>query len=89
MRTADTIYALASGRGKAGVAVVRMSGPHAREAVAHLTKCVALAPRVASLVTLAQRVHSVRNSPGAVEPLPTGGTPSLPPDESDGGNDGR
>lgn len=42
-----------------------------------------------SLVTLAQRVHSVRNSPGAVEPLPTGGTPSLPPDESDGGNDGR
>ncbi|WP_420023208.1 tRNA uridine-5-carboxymethylaminomethyl(34) synthesis GTPase MnmE [Cereibacter azotoformans] len=30
----DTIYALASARGKAGVAVLRLSGPHAHEAVA-------------------------------------------------------
>jgi tRNA modification GTPase len=31
----DTIFALASARGKAGVAVVRLSGPMAHEAVAH------------------------------------------------------
>ena len=32
----DTIFALASGRGKAGVAVVRLSGPLAHDAVAGL-----------------------------------------------------
>ncbi len=36
----DTIYALASARGKAGVAVVRLSGPLAREAVARLAGSV-------------------------------------------------
>lgn len=34
----DTIYALASARGKAGVAVVRLSGPMAHEAVARLCR---------------------------------------------------
>lgn len=33
----DTIYSLASGRGKAGVAVIRISGLHAMQAVIHLT----------------------------------------------------
>ena len=32
----DTIFALASARGKAGVSVIRVSGPQAREAVATL-----------------------------------------------------
>ena len=36
--TADTIFALASGRGRAGVAIVRVSGPQACEAVRVLTR---------------------------------------------------
>lgn len=36
-----------------------------------------------SLVTLAQRVHSVRVSPGAMDPLPTAGA-TVPDDTSDG-----
>ena len=43
----DTIFALASARGKAGIAVVRLSGPLAHEAVAQF--CELPLPRVASL----------------------------------------
>lgn len=47
----DTIYALASARGKAGVAVLRLSGPKAHEAVVQLTgSCPS--PRAAVLRTL-------------------------------------
>ncbi|EGB04959.1 hypothetical protein AURANDRAFT_59431 [Aureococcus anophagefferens] len=49
----DTIYALSSGRGVAGVAVVRVSGPSASDALAALTPGKPLpAHRVASLRTL-------------------------------------
>ncbi len=45
----DTIYALASGAGRAGIAVIRLSGPAAREALAALTPGKPLpAPRMAS-----------------------------------------
>ena len=47
----DTIYALATAQGRAGVAVVRVSGPQAHEAVRALAGDVP-APRVASLRTL-------------------------------------
>ena len=33
----DTVFALASGRGRAGIAVIRLSGPAAFEAVTKLT----------------------------------------------------
>ena len=33
----DTIYALASGLGTAGVAVIRVSGPKAKDTLKHLT----------------------------------------------------
>jgi tRNA modification GTPase len=49
---ASTIYALASAAGKAGVAVFRISGPQAREALEGLGVTKTLAPRVASLVSL-------------------------------------
>ena len=35
----DTIYALATARGRAGVSVIRLSGPKAHETVASLTRC--------------------------------------------------
>lgn len=47
----DTIYALASGQGKAGVAVIRVSGPNAFQAVQALCGRVPL-PRQASLAIL-------------------------------------
>lgn len=47
----DTIYALASARGKAGVSVLRLSGPLSHEAVVALAG-VCPEPRVASLRTL-------------------------------------
>lgn len=47
----DTIYALASARGKAGVAVVRLSGPRAHDAVRRLAGTVP-EPRRASLRAL-------------------------------------
>jgi tRNA modification GTPase len=47
----DTIFALATARGRAGIAVVRLSGPHARTVVLHLSGRVP-APRVATLCTL-------------------------------------
>ncbi|MDI7775820.1 tRNA uridine-5-carboxymethylaminomethyl(34) synthesis GTPase MnmE [Asticcacaulis sp. EMRT-3] len=47
----QTIFALASAQGRAGVAVVRLSGPRALEAVGHLTDKV-LQPRHASYTPL-------------------------------------
>ena len=49
---ANTIYALASAAGKAGIAVFRISGAHAREALVFLGVEDALVPRMAKLVTL-------------------------------------
>lgn len=51
MENADTIFALASARGRAGVAVIRVSGPHAFSAVIHLAK-VLPEPRKTSLRVL-------------------------------------
>ncbi len=45
----DTIYALASGAGTAGVAVIRMSGPAAGDAIERLTSQPAPPPRLAML----------------------------------------
>ena len=45
----DTIYALASGAGRAGVAVIRVSGPASDRVLARLTGQTLPAPRVASL----------------------------------------
>lgn len=47
-----TIYALASGAGRAGVAVVRVSGPDANDALAKLTGGPLPAPRMAVRVAL-------------------------------------
>ena len=44
----DTIFALASARGKSGVAVVRVSGPHAFDGLAKIASSIP-EPRVASL----------------------------------------
>ncbi|WP_340148580.1 tRNA uridine-5-carboxymethylaminomethyl(34) synthesis GTPase MnmE [uncultured Sneathiella sp.] len=49
MSFTDTIYALASGRGRAGVAVVRISGPGAVASLEGMTGKTAPDPRVASL----------------------------------------
>ncbi len=49
-----TIYALASGHGKAGVAVFRISGPNAASVLPALGHTAPLSPRMASLVTLRQ-----------------------------------
>lgn len=66
----STIYALASGRGKAGVAVVRISGPNARHAVARLTKDAGLPPRVATLVTLQHQQCVIDRALALVFPAP-------------------
>jgi tRNA modification GTPase len=50
---ADTIYALASGAGRAGLAVVRISGPDADSALAALGGDPAAPPRIARRVRLA------------------------------------
>lgn len=47
--TPQTIYALSSAPGRAGVAVIRLSGPNAADALAALTGGKVPAPRVASL----------------------------------------
>ena len=49
---ADTIYALASGRGRTAVAVLRLSGPAAGTALAALTRRPPPPPRVATLAAL-------------------------------------
>lgn len=51
MENTDTIFALASARGRAGVAVIRISGPYAFAALARLTSPVPK-PRIATLRTL-------------------------------------
>lgn len=51
MSSADTIFALATPPGKSGVAVVRLSGARAFEALARLTGQAALRPREAVYVT--------------------------------------
>lgn len=48
----DTIFALSSARGRAAIAVIRVSGPAAGEALAALCGRDRLQPRVASLVKL-------------------------------------
>jgi tRNA modification GTPase len=47
--TQDTIFALASGRGRAGVAVIRLSGPGAQHMLESLTGMPCPDPRLASL----------------------------------------
>src|SRR4051794_6137841 len=48
----DTIFALSSGRGRAGVALVRVSGPMAGGAIRGLTKGELPQPRMAALRTI-------------------------------------
>ncbi len=48
----DTIFALASGRGRAGVAVVRVSGPRADDALRSMTRAPLPGERCASIRTL-------------------------------------
>jgi tRNA modification GTPase len=48
----DTIFALSSGAGRAGVAVVRVSGPQASKALAALAGSVQFEPRKATLARL-------------------------------------
>jgi len=48
----STIFALSSGRGRAGVAVIRVSGPAASTVLRRMTKKGAAAPRQASVVWL-------------------------------------
>lgn len=51
--SASTIYALSSGRGKCGVAVIRISGPNAAETVTNIAKLKSLPqPRQALLRSL-------------------------------------
>lgn len=52
MSAPDTIYALASGAGKAGVAVIRISGPGCRHVIDVLTPLKKIKPRYAHLTTL-------------------------------------
>nr|CAI5833884.1 unnamed protein product [Callosobruchus analis] len=48
--SSDTIFALSSGQGKCGVAVIRVSGPHSQEALLQLTRLQKLPePRLAIL----------------------------------------
>jgi tRNA modification GTPase len=54
MSNTATIYALASGHGKAGVAVVRISGARARDVVTFLSEDKRLKPREATLIKLAE-----------------------------------
>lgn len=53
MRGTDTIYALASGHGKAGVAVIRISGAKAFDLLPAMGHTAPLKPREATLVKLA------------------------------------
>ena len=59
MSGADTIFALSSARGRAGIAVVRVSGPRAGAALAALTGKSHLQPRVAERV----RVRDAASAP--------------------------
>jgi tRNA modification GTPase len=48
----DTIFALSSGHGRSGVAIVRLSGPKVRECLRTLTPGKKIIPRMAELLTL-------------------------------------
>jgi tRNA modification GTPase len=54
----DTIFALASGRGRAGVAVIRVSGPRADEALRQLSRAELPSERTASVRTLVGRTNN-------------------------------
>ncbi|CAG8501762.1 7057_t:CDS:10 [Paraglomus occultum] len=54
----DTIFALSSGSGKAGIAVIRVSGPKAGEAIRKMTLAKELAPRRAIFHTI---YHPINN----------------------------
>ena len=54
----DTIFAMSSGQGRAGVAVIRISGSRARETLATLTGSLPK-PRLATLKTLAEPASHV------------------------------
>lgn len=69
MRAHPTIYALASAAGRAGVAVFRISGPAARQALIGLGVEKPLEPRVATLVTL--RTPSTRHQASDASRLTT------------------
>jgi tRNA modification GTPase len=68
--TAATIYALATAAGRAGVAVVRISGPAALAAVRFLGVEKPLAPRHATLVTLTHRGNTIDQALGLYFPAP-------------------
>lgn len=55
----DSIFALASGSMHAGVAVVRLSGPHARQALEKLSGRQGFRPRQAVLVTLSDKGKTI------------------------------
>jgi tRNA modification GTPase len=75
---ADTIFALSTARGRAGIAVIRVSGPLAGAALAALTGKVRLQPRVAKRVR-------VRDAAGA--PIDDGLALSFPAPKSVTGED--
>jgi tRNA modification GTPase len=64
----DTIFALSSGRPPAAIAVVRVSGPHARAAVMSLTGRVP-PPRQASLLRLVSRNDEGKPPGSGVDPI--------------------
>src|SRR5262245_53549138 len=57
--TRDTIFALASGRGRAGVAVIRVSGPKANEVLRALSRAELPAERIASVRTLIGKISDI------------------------------
>ena len=61
---AGTIFAVSSGAGRAGIAVIRLSGPDALEAVTSFTGLTNILPRKATRVTV--------NDPDSGEPLDDG-----------------
>ena len=67
---ATTIYALASAAGKAGVAVFRISGPKAYEALTFLGISAPLEPRMAKLVTLKHNGEIIDQALGLFFPSP-------------------
>ena len=56
-RERDTIFALASGRGRAGVAVIRVSGPCADDALRAMTKAPLPVERRASIRTIFDKMN--------------------------------
>ena len=61
---AGTIFAVSSGAGRAGIAVIRLSGPNALEAVTSFTGLTDMLPRKATRVTV--------KDPESGEPLDDG-----------------